>query len=30
VYDLGVIQNEAEFKKDIEKSEGVKVIIIKH
>lgn len=30
VYDLGVIQNEAEFKNDIEKSEGVKVIIIKH
>lgn len=30
VYDLGVIQNEAEFKGDIEKVEGVKVIIIKH
>jgi len=30
VYDLGVIQNEAEFKRDIEKSDGVKVIIIKH
>lgn len=30
VYDLGVIQNEAEFKKDIEKSDGVKVIVIKH
>lgn len=30
VYDLGFIQNEAEFKRDIESSEGVKVIIIKH
>lgn len=30
VYDLGVIQNEAEFKRDIERSDGVKVIIIKH
>lgn len=30
VYDLGVIQNEAEFKKDIEKSEGVKVIMEGH
>lgn len=30
VYDLGVIQNETEFKRDIEKSDGVKVIIIKH
>lgn len=30
VYDLGVIQNEIEFKRDIEMSEGVKVIIIKH
>lgn len=30
VYDLGVIQNEAEFKRDIEKTDGVKVIIIKH
>lgn len=29
VYDLGVIQNEVEFKRDIEMSEGVKVIIIK-
>lgn len=30
VYDLGVIQNEIEFKRDIELTEGVKVIIIKH
>lgn len=30
VYDLGVIQNEAEFKHDIEAIDGVKVIIIKH
>lgn len=30
VYDLGVIQNEIEFKRDIEMCEGVKVIIIKH
>jgi len=30
VYDLGVIQNELEFKRDIEMSEGVKVIIVKH
>lgn len=30
VYDLGVIQNEIEFKRDIEKSEGVKVIVVKH
>lgn len=30
VYDLGVIQNEVEFKRDIEMSEGVKVIIVKH
>ena len=29
-YDLGFIQNEIEFKRDIEMSEGVKVIIIKH
>lgn len=30
VYDLGVIQNEIEFKRDIESSDGVKVIIVKH
>lgn len=30
VYDLGVIQNELEFKRDIEMSAGVKVIIVKH
>ena len=30
VYDLGVIQNELEFKRDIEMSVGVKVIIVKH
>ena len=30
VYDLGVVQNELEFKRDIEKVDGVKVIIIKH
>lgn len=29
VYDLGVIQNEAEFKHDIEAIDGVKVVIIK-
>lgn len=30
VYDLGVIQNEPEFKRDIEMIDGVKVIIVKH
>lgn len=30
VYDLGVIQNETEFKQDIEMADGVKVIIVKH
>ena len=30
IYDLGVIQNELEFKRDIEMSDGVKVIIVKH
>lgn len=30
VYDLGDIQNETEFKCDIEMTDGVKVIIIKH
>ena len=30
VYDLGVIQNETEFKRDIEMTDGVKVIIVKH
>lgn len=30
VYDLGVIQNEVEFRRDIEIAEGTKVIIIKH
>lgn len=30
IYDLGVIQNELEFKRDIEMAEGVKVIVIKH
>lgn len=30
VYDLGVIQNELEFKRDIEMSAGVKVIVVKH
>jgi hypothetical protein len=30
VYDLGVIQNEVEFKRDIEMVDGVKVIIVKH
>ena len=30
VYDLGEIQNEVEFKRDIEMTEGVKVIIVKH
>lgn len=30
VYDLGVIQNEVEFKRDVEMSDGVKVIVVKH
>lgn len=30
VYDFGVIQNEVEFKRDIEMTEGVKVIVVKH
>lgn len=30
IYDLGVIQNELEFKRDIEMCAGVKVIIVKH
>ena len=30
VYDLGVIQNEVEFKRDIEMVDGVKLIIVKH
>lgn len=30
VYDLGVIQNEVEFKRDIEMIDGVKVIVVKH
>lgn len=30
VYDLGVIQNETEFKRDIEMIDGVKLIIVKH
>lgn len=30
VYDLGIIQNELEFKRDIEMVDGVKVIIVKH
>lgn len=30
VYDLGVIQNEAEFRRDIEKSGSIKVIVVKH
>ena len=30
VYDLGVIQNELEFKRDIEMIDGVKVIVVKH
>ena len=30
VYDLGVIQNEIEFKRDIEMVDGVKIIIVKH
>lgn len=30
VYDLGVIQNEAEFRRDIEKSGSIKVIIVKN
>lgn len=30
VYDLGVIQNEEEFRRDIENSGNVKVIVVKH
>lgn len=30
VYDLGEIQNEVEFKRDIEMTDGVKVIIVNH
>jgi hypothetical protein len=30
VYDLGVIRDEAEFKRDIENAQGVSVLIIKH
>lgn len=30
VYDLGEIQNETEFKRDIEMTDGVKVVIVKH
>lgn len=30
IYDLGVIQNETEFKRDIEMIDGVKLIIVKH
>ena len=30
VYDSGVIQNEAEFRQDIEKSGSIKVIVVKH
>lgn len=30
VYDLGVIRDETEFKRDIEMTDGVKVIIVKH
>lgn len=30
VYDLGVIQNVTEFKRDIEAADGVKVIVVKH
>lgn len=30
VYDLGVIQNEAEFRRDIEKSGSIKVIVVKN
>ena len=30
VYDLGCIQNEEEFKRDIESVDGVKLLAIKH
>lgn len=30
VYDLGIIQNEVEFKRDIEMTEGVKILVVKH
>lgn len=30
VYDLGIIQNEIEFKRDIEMVEGVKILVVKH
>lgn len=30
VYDLGVIRDEVEFKRDIEMTDGVKVVVVKH
>ena len=30
VYDLGVIRDEVEFRRDIEMIEGVKVVVVKH
>jgi len=30
VYDLGCIQNEEEFKRDIENAGNIKVIVVKH
>lgn len=30
VYDLGVIRDEVEFKRDIEMTDGVKVIVVRH
>ncbi len=30
VYDLGVLRDEVEFRRDLETTEGVKVIVVKH
>ena len=30
VYDLGIIRDEAEFKRDLEEAPGVSVLVIKH
>ena len=30
IYDVGIIRDELELKRDIEKTEGVHVIIVKH
>ena len=30
IYDIGIIRDESEIKRDIEKTEGVHAIIVKH